>query len=44
MIFVYAIICLSKNYIYVGQPDNAIRRFYDHNNGLAKTTKPNSPF
>ncbi len=44
MIFVYALSSLNHNYIYVGQTDNVIRRFHEHNNGQEKTTRPYAPF
>ena len=44
MFFVYAVKSLVKNYIYVGQTDNVIRRFQEHNDGLEKTTRPYLPF
>jgi len=44
MYFVYAISSKNKNYIYVGMTDNLKRRFYQHNSGKEKTTKPYLPF
>ncbi len=44
MYFVYAIKSLNRNYIYVGITDNLVRRFYEHNSGKNKTTKPYRPF
>ncbi len=43
-ICVYAIKSLHRNYIYVGQTNDINRRFYDHTNGLNKTTSPYAPF
>ena len=42
--FVYAIASRLRNYIYVGLTDHPIRRFYQHNSGYEKTTKPYRPF
>jgi putative endonuclease len=39
-----AISSLEKNYIYVGLTDNLDRRFFEHNSGKNKTTKPYKPF
>jgi len=44
MFTVYAISSLERNYIYVGLTDNLERRFFEHNNGQNKTTKPYKPF
>lgn len=44
MYYVYAIKSLNKKYIYVGLTNDINRRFYQHNNGLEKTTKPYKPF
>ena len=44
MYYVYAISSLERNYIYVGLTDNLERRFFEHNNGKNKTTKPYLPF
>ena len=44
MIYVYAIKSIRKNYIYVGQTENVILRFHQHNGKCEKTTKPYSPF
>ena len=44
MYYVYAIKSLNKKYIYVGLTNNINRRFYQHNNGLEKTTKAYKPF
>ena len=44
MYFVYAISSKNKNYTYVGMTDNLKRRFYQHNSGKEKTTKPYLPF
>lgn len=44
MYYVYAISSLKRNYIYVGLTDNVIRRFWQHNKGYEKTTKPYSPY
>ena len=44
MFTVYAISSKIRRYIYVGLTNNIIRRFYDHNNGYNKTTKPYKPF
>jgi putative endonuclease len=42
--YVYAISSQSRNYIYVGLTNNIDRRFFDHNSGYNKTTKPYKPF
>jgi putative endonuclease len=44
MHYVYAISSLERNYIYVGLTDNLERRFFEHNNGQNKTTKPYKPY
>jgi len=44
MYYVYAIASIERNYIYVGLTDNVIRRFYEHNHGKNRTTKPYLPF
>jgi len=44
MIFVYAIRSTSKNYTYVGQTENVILRFHQHNDGKERITKPYAPF
>jgi len=44
MFFVYAISSLERNYIYVGLTDDLERRFFEHNSGRNKTTKPYCPF
>ena len=44
MYFVYALSSLERNYIYVGLTDSVERRFYEHNSGKNKTTKPHLPF
>ncbi|UPQ80784.1 GIY-YIG nuclease family protein [Flavobacterium azooxidireducens] len=44
MFFVYAISSLERNYIYVGLTDDLERRFFEHNSGRNKTTKPYKPF
>ena len=44
MYYVYAISSIEKNYIYVGLTDNVERRFFKHNTGKNKTTKPYLPF
>ena len=44
MFTVYAISSIERNYIYVGLTDNLERRFFEHNNGKNKTTKPYLPF
>jgi len=44
MFFVYAIMSLDRNYIYVGLTNNVERRFNEHQTGKNKTTKPYRPF
>ncbi|PBQ34583.1 endonuclease [Sphingobacteriaceae bacterium] len=44
MVYVYAIKSLHRNYIYVGQTENVLLRFHQHNNREEKSTKPYSPF
>ncbi len=44
MYYVYAIKSINRNYIYVGLTNNIKRRFFDHNKGYNKTTKPYKPF
>jgi putative endonuclease len=44
MIYVYAIRSLERNWIYVGQTEDAIARFHQHNKGEEKTTRPYLPF
>jgi putative endonuclease len=44
MYYVYAILSLKRNYIYVGQTNNIERRFTEHNSGRNKTTSPYKPF
>jgi len=44
MFYVYVLVSLSRNYIYVGMTDNLQRRIDYHNNGYNKTTKPYRPF
>jgi len=44
MYTIYAIESVKKNYIYVGLTNNLERRFFEHNSGYNKTTKPFSPF
>jgi len=44
MFYVYAISSINKNYIYVGLTGNLEKRFYQHNTGKEKTTKPYLPF
>ncbi|WP_083925424.1 GIY-YIG nuclease family protein [Psychroflexus tropicus] len=38
--YVYAISSLERNYIYVGLTSNFLQRFWSHQSGLNKTTKP----
>ncbi|MFN3755700.1 MAG: GIY-YIG nuclease family protein [Flavobacterium sp.] len=44
MFFVYAILSLERNYIYVGLTENLDRRIFEHNSGKNKTTQPYKPF
>ncbi|HEY9045822.1 MAG TPA: GIY-YIG nuclease family protein [Ohtaekwangia sp.] len=44
MFYVYVLVSLSRNYIYVGLTNNLQRRIGDHNYGYNKTTKPYRPF
>jgi putative endonuclease len=44
MVYVYAIRSIHRNYTYVGQSENIIRRFHEHNNGEEKITKPYAPY
>ena len=44
MYYVYSMLSLTKNYIYVGISDNPERRIKQHNLGYNKTTKPYKPF
>ena len=44
MIYVYAIMSLTKNYIYVGMTNNLERRIYEHNKGENRSTKAYKPF
>ena len=44
MIYVYALKSFEKNYIYVGQTENVIVRFHQHNNGEEKNTRYYAPF
>jgi putative endonuclease len=44
MFYVYALSSLERNYIYVGLTDSIERRFFEHNSGKNKTTKPYRPF
>ena len=44
MFYVYALMSLSRNYIYVGMTDNVERRFHEHQSGKNRTTKPYRPF
>ena len=44
MFYVYALRSKTHNYIYVGLTDNLERRYYQHNNGLNRTTKFYAPF
>ncbi len=44
MFYVYAISSIKRSYIYVGLTHNVIRRFWQHNKGCEKTTKPYCPF
>ena len=44
MFYVYVLVSVSRNYIYVGLTDNLQRRILAHNAGHNKTTKPYRPF
>jgi putative endonuclease len=44
MVYVYAIRSIYRNYTYVGQAENVIIRFHQHNNGEEETTKYYRPF
>jgi len=44
MIYIYAIRSIKSGWTYVGQTQNVIVRFHQHNNGEEKTTKPYTPF
>ena len=44
MFFVYAIVSLNRNYIYVGMTNDVDRRLSEHNRGYNRTTKPYAPF
>jgi putative endonuclease len=44
MIYLYAISSVSFNWIYVGQTENVMRRFHEHNDGHEKTTRRYAPF
>ena len=43
-IIIYALKSLGRNYIYVGQTNNFLRRFAEHNSGHSTTTNPYRPF
>ena len=43
MFYVYVLVSLARNYIYVGMTDNLERRIDSHNRGYNKTTKPYRP-
>ncbi len=44
MITVYVIKSVDKKYRYVGITDNFERRFFEHNSGKNKSTRPYTPF
>ena len=44
MIYIYAIVNTTRNYIYVGMTNDVERRIKEHNNGENKSTKTYSPF
>ena len=44
MYYVYVLVSLSRNYIYVGMTDNLERRISYHNAGYNKTTRAYRPF
>src|SRR5688572_18723041 len=43
-VFVYAIVSIDREYIYVAQTDNLSRRIDQHNSGKSRATKPYAPF
>jgi putative endonuclease len=44
MVYVYALKSLDRNYIYIGQTENVLARFHQHNNGEEKNTRYYAPF
>src|SRR6187402_3704398 len=44
MYYIYVLVSVSRNYIYVGMTDNLERRIMYHNAGYNKTTKAYRPF
>jgi putative endonuclease len=44
MYYTYVIYSLQRAYIYVGITNNVERRFFEHQNGSNKTTKPYRPY
>lgn len=44
MYFVYILKSKTKNWIYIGFTDNLIKRFKEHNNKFARSTKAYAPF
>jgi len=42
--YVYVLISLSHNFIYIGFTENLKQRFKEHNNGESKSTKPYLPY
>lgn len=44
MFYVYVLISLKNEDLYIGFTEDLKRRFKDHNDGFVKTTKPNVPW
>ncbi len=44
MHYVYIIESISKGKFYIGVTNNLKKRFYEHNNGLSRSTVPLRPF
>lgn len=42
--FVYAVKSLSKEYVYIGQTNNLVRRLKEHNNEETSSNRSYSPF